>query len=339
MRSMIYLLALLLPILGGLAIFTQWKTRQIEARNPPIGTFHDVGGYRLHALHLLPDGAASSLPPVVFLHGASGNLKDQYLAFGNALEGRAELLFVDRPGHGYSERGGPENDLPSGQADAVAGLMASVGIDRAVVVAHSFGSAIAASLALQHPDKVAGLVFLAPATHPWPGGVAWFYGAARSKLAGPVFTNLLSLPVGLGRVAEGTRCVFAPNVMPADYPDLTSPELVLRPRTFRANGTDVANLNDYVRRVAPRYPEITAPTVIITGDRDSVVRPDIHSEGLERDIAGAELVTIRNLGHKPDYIANDVAVAAIRKVAGEDIDLQAMARAVEARIANDDVRC
>jgi pimeloyl-ACP methyl ester carboxylesterase len=42
----------------------------------------------------------------------------------------------------------------------------------------------------------------------------------------------------------------------------------------------------YVTRVAPRYPEIKAPTVIITGDSDSVVLAHIHSEGLARDIEG-----------------------------------------------------
>lgn len=44
---------------------------------------------------------------------------------------------------------------------------------------------------------------------------------------------------------------------------------------------------------------------------------------------------MHNLGHKPDWIAPDLVVGAIEKAAGKDIDLQAMARAVEARIAGD----
>jgi len=62
---------------------------------------------------------------------------------------------------------------------------------------------------------------------------------------------------------------------------------------------------------------------------------EIHSLGLARDIAGAELVWVDNLGHKPDWIAPDLVVAAIEKVAGRAVDLQAAARAVEARIAED----
>ncbi|TJW70244.1 MAG: alpha/beta hydrolase, partial [Mesorhizobium sp.] len=57
--------------------------------------------------------------------------------------------------------------------------------------------------------------------------------------------------------------------------------------------------------------------------------------GLERDVSGAELVWVRNLGHKPDWVAPDLVVGAIEKVAGKDIDLQAMAGMVEERIADD----
>ena len=44
---------------------------------------------------------------------------------------------------------------------------------------------------------------------------------------------------------------------------------------------------------------------------------------------------MKNLGHKPDWIAPDLVVAAIEKLAGQPRDLQALARAVEARIAGD----
>ncbi len=96
-------------------------------------------------------------------------------AFRDKLEGRADMLFLDRPGHGFSERGGPQNDYPDGQADAIAALMKKRGIKKAIIVSHSFGGAVAATFALNHADMVAGLVFLSPATHPWPGGIEWYY--------------------------------------------------------------------------------------------------------------------------------------------------------------------
>lgn len=326
------LTSLAAALLSTSVIATAVRSRAIEAAAPNLGTLNDVGGYGMNALHL-PAGPAADLPPIVFIHGASGNLRDQATAFRAPLEGRAELLFVDRPGHGYSERGGPENDTPDGQADAIARLMEKRGISRAIIVGHSFGGAIAASFAVLHPEKTAGLLFLAPASHPWPGGVDWYYTLAATPLLGPLFCNTVALHAGLARLDAATQSVFAPNPRPQSYVDETAPALVLRPATFRANAIDVANLHGYVERFAVRYREIKTPTVIVTGDSDDVVLEEIHSRGLARDIQDSELVWIAGLGHKPDYAANALAVAALEKIAGKPRNLQAMARALEPQLA------
>jgi pimeloyl-ACP methyl ester carboxylesterase len=336
--SMIILLSILVLLLAGLAIWTRAKARDIEAKHPPTGEMIDVGGYSLHAVHV-PRPSGADLPALVFIHGASGNLLDQMVPFQPALEGRAEMLFIDRPGHGWSERGGNANATPDGQAAAIARAMQAKGISSAIVIGHSFGGAIAASFALAHPDMTEGLVFLAPATHAWPGGIAWYYGLTRTPLIGPLFANTIALPAGLTRLESGSACVFAPNPKPDDYVSKTAPALVLRPQAFRSNAIDVANLKPYVTRVAPRYTQITAPTVIITGDSDSVVLAHIHSEGLARDIEGSELVWIRNLGHKPDHVTTELAVRAIEKVAGSDVDLKAAAARAEAALADDNATC
>lgn len=323
---------ILLLLLAAPILYSQIMARRLEKRYPPLGTFFDVGGYKLHAVHL-PAGPAADLPPIVFLHGASGNLRDQLVAFAKPLEGRAELFFVDRPGHGYSERGGAENGFPDGQARAIARAMEKAGIARAVISAHSFGAAVAASFALQFPEKTIGLVLLAPATHPWPGGVSWYVELASKPALGRLFAHMLAIPVGLGRVEDVTHGVFAPNPRPPNYIEETGAPLVLRPKAFRDNAVDIAYLHAYVTRMAPRYKEITAPTVIVTGTRDRAVWPSIHSKALARDIAGAELVMIADVGHKPDYAATDVAIAAMETVAGHEPDLTAIAKAAERRIA------
>jgi len=335
---MISLISLILLLAAGFAIWTRIKTREIESLYPPIGEMIDVGGYSLHAVHV-PRPATADLPPLVFIHGASGNLRDQMIPFRPAFEGRAEMLFIDRPGHGWSDRGGAANDTPDGQAAAIADAMRAKGISSAIIIGHSFGGAIAASFALGHPEMTAGLVFLAPATHAWPGGIAWYYGLTRIPLIGPLFANTLALPAGLTRIESGSACVFAPNPLPKDYIAETAPALVLRPNAFRNNAIDVSNLKPYVTRVAPRYTEIKAPAVVVTGDSDSVVLAHIHSEGLARDIEGAELIWIRNLGHKPDYVTTDLAVRAIEKVAGIEVDLKAAAARAETSLASDAATC
>ena len=128
------------------------------------------------------------------------------------------------------------------------------GIPKAIIVGHSFGGAIVASFALRHPEKVAGLIFISPATHPWPGGIDWYYTVASTPVVGWLFSNTLALPAGLFKLDGGVRSVFSPNPVPANYNSEAAPALVLRPQTFQYNATDVANLEAYVRRVAPHYP-------------------------------------------------------------------------------------
>jgi pimeloyl-ACP methyl ester carboxylesterase len=325
--------ALLAPIAAAIG-YSSYKARQFERASPNIGELIDVGGYRLNSLHI-PRPETADLPPVVFIHGASGNLLDQTGAFLRPLQGRAEMLFVDRPGHGYSERGGPENAIPSGQAAAIALLMEKRGIEKAIIVGHSFGGAIAAAFGVHHPEKTAGLLFLAPATHPWPGGIDWYYHVATAPVLGWLFNHALVVPMGLRRLEQGTLNVFRPNGRPSDYIASTGPSLVLRPDTFYNNATDFTRLHAYLEAESHRYPEIAAPTVIITGDSDDIVWEHLHSQGLARDIAGSELVTISGVGHKPDYLATDVAIAALEKIAGLPRDLQAAARLAEARLAGE----
>jgi pimeloyl-ACP methyl ester carboxylesterase len=293
----------------------------------------DVGGYRMNSLYLR--AKKPQLPPIVFIHGASANLYDPVFSFREKLEGRADLLFVDRPGHGRSDRGGPENAFPDGQADAIAALIKKRGIGKAVIVSHSFGGAVAAAFALRHPDMVLGLVFLSPAVYPWPGGIAWYFRAASAPGVGWLFSTFIVPPAGAAMIHGAIREVFAPNVPPKDYIARAHAMAAIRPAAFHYDAVDIANLKAWTAKTSPRYPEITKPTIIITGDTDSVVSPTIHSRQLAKAIAGARLISIHNMGHKSDYVASDVAVAAIETLGGEKRDLGAIAHRLEASIAND----
>ncbi len=329
--SIAFLLALLL-VLAGITRVGSWL---IERRNPAIGSFAEINGARLHYVHV-PAPEEPDLPPIVFIHGASANLRDQMIPLRPLLERRAELLFLDRPGHGWSGRGPGNNETPTGQAASIAALMDRLGIKDAIVVGHSFGGAIAAAFGLEQADRTRGLVFAAAATHPWPGGkTSWYYRLTTVPVLGWLFSETVAYPAGSLRIVQSTTCVFAPNPVPKAYLDDTSIPLVLRPRAFRANAIDVEGLYRHALQAAPRYREIAAPTVVISGDYDTVVYEELHSVGLGRDIPGAELVWVKNLGHKPDWIARDLVVAAIEKVAGIDRDLPAIARAVGSRIAGD----
>lgn len=293
-----------------------------------------MDGYKIH-FRLEPAGPQADLPPIMFIHGASGNLKDPMVPFLPKLTGRAPLLFFDRPGHGWSSTG--NSDSIEAQADVAAKLLKQLGLPPAIVVAHSFGGSVGATLAVNHPEVVRGLVFLAPATHPWPGcDVAAYYDLTNTPVIGRIFSETLATPAGFLRLSKGSRSVFEPNPMPENYLSQASISLVLRPASFRANARQVGSLCAHNGRMQPRYREISFPTIIITGNQDTVVAEEIHSKGLETDIAGSELVWVDGLGHKPDYIATGLAIAAIEKAAGMDRDLQSMARELEIQIKSGD---
>lgn len=181
--ALAFLFALVFTLVG----VTRVGSWLIERRNPPIGEFAEINGARIHYVHI-PAPANADLPPIVFIHGASANLKDQMLPLRPLLEGRAEMLFFDRPGFGWSGRGPGNNEDPSAQANTIAALMDRLGIKKAIIVGHSFGGVVTAAFGREHADRTLGLVFLSPATHPWPGGAtSWYYDVTTIPVLGPLF--------------------------------------------------------------------------------------------------------------------------------------------------------
>lgn len=303
----------------GLWVATFIIASNIEKEFPPVGRFVEVNGSKMH---FVDTGPGTDKPVAVFIHGASANLNDQVYSFREVLEDRLRLIFPDRPGHGYSEAF-PGSNSPAKQADRIAALLAELKISKAVIVGHSFGGAVAAAFGVLHPDRTSGLVLLAPATHPWPTGVAWYYDVANTPVLGWVFTRLLATPIGGLFLPEGVKGVFAPNPVAADYIKATATRLVFRPSHFHANAKDVANLISHVTLYSKRYSEIKLPTVIFHGDADETVSPEIHSvNGLSKDIEGSKLVVLGDMGHKLDYVAREEISKAVMAIAeGRDYQI------------------
>lgn len=312
-----YFLLVLLSLMFALAAiggaYSRWRTTFYERRHPPVGSFVTVDTHRLHYVLKTAQGFADA-PVMVFLHGASANLQDPLFAYEAAFDGSCTHLYVDRPGHGWSSGGAGVNGYPVRQAELVAGLLDNLNIETAVFVAHSYGGAVLAALAVIRPDKVQGLVFLSPATHPWPGGVAWHNHLASAPFAGWLFTRIAALPVAERVFASAVKDVFAPDPMPDNYVEKSATELVFRPGNFRNNCRDIAGLHRHVLEFSKRYNSIKAPTIIVTGTRDSVVLPGIHSRGLERAIFGSQVRICDGAGHMPHHACRQKVMAAIADV-------------------------
>ena len=280
---------------------------------PPAGRIMTIGGLRVHVKDV---PAQRSGPAVLLIHGASGNLRDPISALSDALGGEFRLIAIDRPGHGHSDRGSRDMSDPARQADVVAMILDRFEAAPCVVLGHSWGAAVAAALAQRHPDSVAGLVLVSPATHPWPGGISRRTRLFAVPYLGRLLAELAVVPLGFSFARPAVKFVFAPDPVPPGYMRRIAALLAIRPKTFVANARDVADLHGHLIKLSVRYHEIRAPTEILTGDQDPIVSPAIHAYGLAREIPGSRLTILPGAGHMPHWSRTLEIVAAIRRLAG-----------------------
>ena len=312
----------LLAALGALALFTQIETRRLERRFPPTGAFFDVSGARLHVVDLGPRDAAG--PPIVLVHGASSNLGSMRVPLGDLLARDHRVVLIDRPGHGWSSRS--ENLSPALQAKMINDVLGQLKIERAIVVVHSLAGVLGLRMALDYPQRVAGLVSLGGVAYPWPGGVGMYNAIVTMPVIGPLLTHTITLPLGLLLVEPGTRSVFAPQTMPESYPAQTAIPLLLRPHEFLANAWDLVTLKDAVTEQAPRYREIKIPVVAITGDADTTVSPEIHSRKLVETVQQGKLIVLPGVGHMVQNAAPELVIREIETLIRADTKGKAASR-------------
>jgi pimeloyl-ACP methyl ester carboxylesterase len=299
MRFLIWAGAFLsLMLLAGF-VAGRFIASRANAAYPAIGEMISVGG---RTAHIYEQGPADATPErtIVMIHGASSNLREMVFAFAKRLPANIRFIAIDRPGMGLTERIDFDRDADlSVQAQFIIDAMAARGVKKAVVLGHSLGGAVALRLALDDPSRVAGLILLAPVSHPWPGGISWHYSVTSLQGVGPVFAHAIAPAAGALLADSAIKEIFAPAPVPPGYREAIGAELLLRPESFRSNAEDVAALLSQVADQATRYGSITAPMLIITADTDTVVSPVIHSETLVKAVPGAKLIRIEGAGHAP----------------------------------------
>lgn len=289
-------------ILAAGAVITFIGTRLIERAHPPRGRFVDVGGLRQHVVEL---GADAGLP-IVLVHGAGCNLEDMRLALGERLAARHRVILVDRAGLGWSQRKGRRGRSPAYQAAILRDVLDRLGIERAVVVGHSWGGTLATTFALDHPQRVAGLVLLAPPLYPFPRSMTWLYALFAKPIFGWLYAR--TLPLGTPFIGIGLGSAFLPQLPPRRYVKRTAALLLLRPATFLANARDVADLRAFHAKEADRYAMLAVLTVIMTGDRDMVVAPRGHALAFAATAPQAKLVMLPGIGHMLHHVAAERVV-------------------------------
>ena len=166
----------------------------------------EVAGATLHVVDIGPRDAAG--PPIVMLHGASSNLEVMRQPVGERLAKNHRVILIDRPGHGWSTRARLEDSTPEIQGRMIDEALAKLGVSRAIFVVHSWAGALGARIALDYPERVAGLVMLAPVAYPWPGGVGRYNKIVATPVIGPLLAYTITLPLGTvaGRSPAPAAC-------------------------------------------------------------------------------------------------------------------------------------
>ncbi len=290
------------------AAFNHLQARRAEAKTPPAGSFVEVDGVRLHYVD------RGQGPAVVFLHG-NGVLLQDYEVSG-VLDLAAEkhrVIAFDRPGFGYSDRPRSRAWTPAAQADLIAKALESIGVERAVVVGHSWGTMVALALALDHAQAVSGLVLLS----------GYYYGTARpdvvpaSMPAIPIVGDLLAHTVSpISGLLIGPLAVKA-SFAPADISDKFDAfpiGLTLRPSQVRATAADTAMMIPGAIELSRRYAELTLPIIVMAGEGDKIAHLDEHAERFAQEVDSAELRIVPGQGHLFHYAVPGEVVAAIRDV-------------------------
>ncbi len=125
-------------------------------------------------------------PAVLFIHGAPGSKKSFFPYFErDTLRKSYHLISPDRPGYGDTI---PKRALPLVrlQAESLGPLLEEMNPEaRSVIVAHSFGGPIALQTAIDNPDRIGGVVLLAPSLFGDLEPIFWFNKPARWSFLQP----------------------------------------------------------------------------------------------------------------------------------------------------------
>ena len=228
-------------------------------------------------------------PPLVLIHGAGG----EHLSWPAEMRRLPDcnVFTVDLPGHGKTE--GLGRQYIEDYARSIVDFMNAVGLSRAAFAGHALGGAIALSLALDHPDRVAGILLIS---------------------TGP------RLPVPASVLENGAHSSTLPNAINILLEMSFGPEIPLSLKeTVFKRLTEIRQtllMGDWLAcdrfNVTDRLGAIRTPTLVVCGTEDKLT-PLHFSEILASQIPGAALQTVDKAGHmlileQPQHMAKLIGI-------------------------------
>jgi 3-oxoadipate enol-lactonase len=219
-------------------------------------------------------------PPIIMLHGLGGT-SNSFQAMVAPLAG-FRIVRPDLPGAGRSPT--PAQGITVALlVDAVENAATHLGISRAHVVGHSFGSLIAQHLAARHPGRVASLTLFGPILEP--------QDAARQRLRDRAAT-----------ARQQGMCTVAAQLTGNALSSATANEnpvavAFVRESHMRQDAEGFARSCEALAQAQKAdHRLIDCPTLIVTGDED-VIGPASVAQELADKIGNAKTVVLHRCGH------------------------------------------
>jgi len=293
-----YLFAGLTGVVAG-AVATKLLTRPPDVSwpnsldfiyHPEYSWFARVNAVRIH----YQEAGDEDAPPMILIHGfISSNLIWSHVLLPLARKG-FRVIAPDLPGYGYSDKPADARYSIGEQARAMVGLMDRLGIKKATIIGASYGGAVAATMALDYPERVHKLIMIGAVTN----------DDAKKKF----LLRVSCLPV-IGDVATplflGSRWILKKR-MQAMYRRMRKPinekmvasrhHLLATANTHRAMIRTARAWS--ANRIEREASLIRQPTMIVWGDHDDHF-PLANAFRLRDAVPNSKLIVFRNCGHLP----------------------------------------
>jgi pimeloyl-ACP methyl ester carboxylesterase len=235
---------------------------------PSGSAFVTLNGLRFHYIEYARDGdppGPVDAPSIVLLHGLASNAR-WWVLVGPMLARRFRVVALDQRGHGESATRDTGYDFATVAGD-LAAFVDELGLDRPVIVGHSWGGNVALEYAATHPDAVAGLVlvdggFMEPQARP---GATW--ERAERELAPPDLTHLRPEQLVAGAKQWELGSIWSGEIEAALLGNFAvAGDGTIRPHLSRANHMQVVRAL-WEQRPSQLYEHVSAPVLFVLAER------------------------------------------------------------------------
>lgn len=248
-----------------------------------------ASGARVH----YRDQGVAGAPVLVLLHGSNASLHT-WAPWVQILGTQYRIITVDLPSHGLTGAVPGDDYSQAGMANFVDQFTSEIHIPKFALGGNSMGGGVAARFALMYPGRVTKLILVNA------GGIE-----SKTPTDPGMGFRLVRIPVVQNLMLYITpRALFEDGLKKAFYDDtLVTPEMVDRYWELnRRTGNRSASLKRFqVARddfVPQHVGEIKTPTLIIWGDKDTLVPIDV-GETYRDAIKGSQFIVYHGVGHIP----------------------------------------